>query len=198
MAILGAVGRLVNGTIKSCLLFLVVINKYSLKGKTFLSIRQLLHFVRRLKELKATDRTGSRGEGAPPWNVTTAGLASCSCWQLGDTSQKHLLTCIRFWCLTTFPVDLKRDLSLFSVFPPWVQRPKAQRGGVSEVWFLNTDNIGKSWRRRGTNYQPRRWETRPQNLRLKISESLSVQVRRLLWEETTAKITAHDQTASFS
>ena len=54
---------LVNGTIKPCLLFLVVIDKYSLTGRTslasiFSSIRQLLQFVHRLRELKATDRTG--------------------------------------------------------------------------------------------------------------------------------------------
>merc|ERR1719341_1624876 len=75
---IGTVGRLAYGTIKSCLLFLVVINKYSLTGKTFLSMCQLLHFVHRLKELKATDRTGGRGEGAPSGG-TPSGLASCSC-----------------------------------------------------------------------------------------------------------------------
>ena len=54
----------VNGTIKSGLLFLVIIDKYSLTGRrvflsiVFISICQLLHFVHRLKELKATDRTG--------------------------------------------------------------------------------------------------------------------------------------------
>lgn len=229
------VGRLAYGTIKSCLLFLVVINKYSLTGKTFLSMCQLLHFVHRLKELKATDRTGGRGEGAPSRNVTTAGLASCSCWcwQLGDTSQKYLLTCISFWCLITFPVDLwmwafsfkipkSSKITLTEICPssapdhlgskdqrhnveesrksdsstPRTLRSRGEgggqttsRGGESRGLKTCRDNLTEGYR--FTTAVSR------SHLRVQVSESLSMQVRRLLWVGATAKMTAHDQTASF-
>ena len=111
--------NLVICTKKPCFSFQVVIDKNSLTGgaslyRVFTSIHHLLFFVRMLKELKTTDRTGSWCEGAPPciFKIIKAGVVGNCCWswQLASTSQKYLPTCIPFcWrriCLVTFQIDL--------------------------------------------------------------------------------------------